>query len=153
MSEAFYPELPDSFVFALTVILENLAEDPEYLDFSPYSAEEIAVLGRFSALEEVEILENGDKWSRLERESGALFKALTDAGKDMTGSDHAQKMAYFRTATSLLDKIVGIQERVANLKQISTFYSSVIGVLEEVLDAGQRTDVLNKLKELTNADA
>lgn len=157
MEEPFYPPLPDRAVWTVDIILQNIQQDPEYLDYSPYTSEEITALRKWSSettveLEEVEEVVGDDKWARLERESNSLFTALTAAGKDLQSADQAQKMAYFRTATSLLDKIVGIQERTANLKQIHKFHNTVLSVMEDVLEPGQRTAVLDRLKESINAD-
>lgn len=156
MDDIFYPPLPDRAVWAVDIILQNAQEDPEYLEFSPYTQEEIETLQRiFTGVVEVaesEELTGEDKWARLEKESNQLFKALTAAGKDLQTADQAQKMAYFRTATSLLDKIVGIQERTANLKQIHKFHNTVLAVMEDTLDPGQRTAVLDRLKESLNAE-
>lgn len=156
MDDIFYPPLPDRAVWAVDIILQNAQEDPEYLEFSPYTAEEIETLQKLSngvlEAEDLEELTGEDKWARLERESNTLFKALTMAGKDLQTADQAQKMAYFRTATSLLDKIVGIQERTANLKQIHKFHNTVLAVMEDTLEPGQRTAVLDRLKESMNAE-
>ena len=149
MEDDFYPHLPDGAVFALDVILQNLAEDPEYLELSPYSTEEVSFLTRLAgpaAAEDVEEISDEDKWTRLEKESNALFKALTEAGKTLQTGDKAQQMSYFRTATQLLDKIVGIQERTANLKQIHQFHHTVLTIMEDVLEPGQRTSVMERLK-------
>lgn len=153
----FYPPLPDRAVWAVDIILQNMAQDPDYLIDSPYTHEEITTLERLAgnvstlAEEAEEIEEVGDgKWARLERESDKLFKALTGFSAKLDAKDNAETMAYFRTATSLLDKIVGIQERTANLKQISMFHDTVLRVMEDVLDAGQRTEVMTQLKKAIN---
>lgn len=148
MSE-FHPPLPEGATWALDIILRNLEQDPDYLLDSPYTQEELDVLERFAgraeAVEEDEAPAEG-KWARLEHESNKLFKMLTDFSSKLDSKDNAETMAYFRTATSLLDKIVGIQERAANLKQINLFHETVLTVMEDVLDAGQRTEVMSRLK-------
>jgi len=150
----FYPSLPEGTTFALDVILQRLAEDPEFLQQSPYSPDEIAVLEKFTGIgstmedeaEEIDF-EGLDKWDLLEKESRSLFKALTDAGKILDHKDNSEKMAYFRTATSLLEKIVAIQERTANLKAIHHFHTTVLTIMEDELSAAQRTNIIDRLKE------
>lgn len=153
MSE-FHPPLPDRATWALDIILRNLEQDPDYLLDSPYTQEEIDVLERFAgravAVEEEAPAEG--KWARLEHESNKLFKSLTGFSANLNERDNAEQMAYFRTATSLLDKIVGIQERAANLKQINLFHDTVLTVMEDVLDAGQRTEVMDRLKKAINPE-
>ena len=151
MSE-FPPALPPGAAEKLEVILQCMDADPDFLELCPYPAEDIAVLRRFEAPaaaaveEEEDAPEETNKWGRLERESNKLFKMLTDFSSKLDSKDNAETMAYFRTATSLLDKIVGIQERAANLKQINLFHETVLTVMEDVLDAGQRTEVMSRLK-------
>lgn len=151
----FYPPLPERAAWAVDIILQNMAQDPEYLAYSPYSREELAILERLTGgaaarraadADEIEVVGEG-KWARLESESNKLFKSLTEFSSKLNERDNAEQMAYFRTATSLLDKIVNIQERAANLKQISMFHDTVLRVMEDVLDAGQRTEVMTQLKK------
>lgn len=141
----FYPDLNQE----LDVALDLAKQDENYLlsPECPYSEKTKVV---FTLLvDEVEVDEDdGDdsKWSKLERETQRLYKDLKKTSKELTGDDHAEKMSYFRTATSLLDKIVGLQERAVGLKQISVFQQTVIDIMEDVCDAGQRTEVMARLK-------
>jgi hypothetical protein len=150
------PELPPGAAFNLDPIIQRMVEDPTFLSHCPYSEEDKAVLRKLESqieqIEEEAELGPDDKWSRLEKESNALFKSLTEMGTTLTSRDNTEQMAYFRTATSLLDKIVGIQERTANLKQISRFHDTVLMVMEDVLDAGQRTKVLDQLRKSINPE-
>lgn len=148
---SYYPELPEGGLWALEIVLRNAAADPDYLNGvdCPYSGEEIEVLTRLVGVlgvEDEEIDPSETKWDRLERESDTLFRGLTNAGKQLEGKDNAEKMAYFRTATSLLDKIVGIQERIANIRAVAVFHATVMGIIEDEMDAGQRTRVMEKLE-------
>lgn len=152
MSE-FPPALPPGTAKKLAVILQCMEADPDFLELCPYPADDVEVLRQFTGAAaagedfvEEDIPEETNKWGRLERESNKLFKMLTDFSSKLDSKDNAETMAYFRTATSLLDKIVGIQERAANLKQINLFHETVLTVMEDVLDAGQRTEVMSRLK-------
>lgn len=149
--DEFPPALPPGTAKMLAVILQCMDADPEFLELCPYPADDIDVLRRFDSAtgvvaDEEDVPEETNKWGRLERESNKLFKMLTDFSSKLDSKDNAETMAYFRTATSLLDKIVGIQERAANLKQINLFHETVLTVMEDVLDAGQRTEVMSRLK-------
>jgi hypothetical protein len=150
------PNLPDGAAFCLDLILQRMAEEPDFLDYAPYPQEDKDVLVKLeSRIEQVaeEDLEDDSKWGRLEKESNKLFTMLTEFSNKLDSRDNTETMAYFRTATSLLDKIVGIQERTANLKQISRFHDTVLIVLEDVLDASQRTQVMEQLKKSINPEA
>lgn len=153
--DRYYPDLGDEALFALDIIARNIKTDPEYLLDAPYPDAVLEIFGQMPAGSEATEtldLENEDKWDRLQRESDNLFRGLTDAGKQLDVRDNAEKMAYFRTATSLLDKIVGIQERILNLRAVSRFHSTVMAIMEDVLDPGQRTDVMERLQKAINPD-
>ena len=150
------PDLPEGAAFCLDLILQRMAEEPDFLNHAPYSQEDKDVLVKLeSRIEQIEEedLDEDSKWGRLEKESNSLFKALTEMGANLSAKENTEQMAYFRTATSLLDKIVGIQERTANLKQISLFHDTVLIIMEDVLDAGQRTQVMEQLKKAINPEA
>lgn len=154
-TDRFYPPLGDDALFALDVIAQNLRTDPEYLDEAPYPAAVLDIFGKMPSIPgdpEAPSLEDEDKWDRLQRESDKLFRGLTDAGNQLDSRDNAEKMAYFRTATSLLDKIVGIQDRILNLRAVSRFHTTVMAIMEDVLDPGQRTEVMERLKKAINPD-
>lgn len=78
-----------------------------------------------------------------------LFLELRDSKENFDVQDNAERMSYFRVATSLLEKLIGMRERANNVKRVSQFYSTVLGVMEEVLEPEQITEVRNRLKEFT----
>lgn len=148
----YHPHLPEGAAWAVDIIVRNAAQDTEYLLDSPYTPEEIGIFERLAGVasgvaeDEIETDEPTDKWGRLEKESNKLFKMLTEFSGKLDAKDNTEQMAYFRTATSLLDKIVGIQERSANLKQINLFHEAVLTTMEDVLEPEQRTAVLENLR-------
>ena len=89
--------------------------------------------------------------SKLEEEATQLFKELKDFGADLDIEDVSERMAWFRTRTSLLEKILGIHERAQGLKQVSEFQEVVLQAIEEELNADQRTRVMTKLRSALNA--
>lgn len=157
----YYPELPEGIVFPLEILLQKIKEDPDYLEFAPYDAEEKAILDiilaphmRRDLLEDDDLEFEENKWELLEQESKSLFKMLKEHGGSLgKGDSTADRMAYFRTATQLLEKIVAIQERCANLRQINHFHTTVLTVMEDTLTTDQRTQVLQRLKGAITDDA
>lgn len=144
--DRFFPDVDE---WAVRILLENLRADPNYLDHEdcPYS-DEFRTLFRGGAVEMGEI-EDLD----LEAESLRLFTELREAKDSMGGDDHAERMAYFRTSTSLLDKLITMRERAQNVKAISRFYRVVLDLIEEMLEPGQITRFRERLKEEANVDA
>lgn len=156
----FFPDIDDRQLWSIEIILRNLAEDPEYLEDSDYSPEivqkfkEITGLTTISASsepEEGEKAQSGDKWTVLEAQTNKLYKSLMEEQQNLGAKDNAEKMSFFRTATQLLDKLVGIQERAANLAKIHQFHDTVLTIMDDLLDAGQRTEVMDRLRKAIEA--
>lgn len=157
--DPFYPKIAPGSGWQIETILKNAAQDPYYLEDSPYEGEDLLALQRMSASDitlavaEEEPIFEGNKWDRLERESNNLYAELVGFKDNLDERDNAERMSYFRTATSLLEKIVGIQERAANLKKINQFHDAVLSAMEDLLEGEQRTAVLNRLQAAINPEA
>lgn len=148
MSDRYFPEIPPDAWWGLEIILRNTVEDPGYLqdEGCPYPSW-FREMSQVVAPVEGD-LDLGDDID-LEAESARLFRELRDAKEGFGVTDHAEKMAYFRTSTTLLDKLIAMNERARNVKQVSRFYRAVLDVMEEVLDGDQREQVRGRLKEMT----
>jgi hypothetical protein len=143
----YFPPLSNDALWAFSVIFEHLLSDPEYLEHEecPYPRdfrEKLSKIKAKTTISEAEIEEID-----LESEAHTLFLELRESKDHLTSDDNAERMSYFRTATSLLDKLIGMRERANNIKRVSAFYSSVLGVMEEVLEPAQVTVVRNRLKD------
>lgn len=138
---AIYPDLNEE----LDLAIQLMQQDAGWLEDSPYSTGTRGVLASLIETPEEET-EGGDKWERLEREARKLYRELNESKEKLGDVDHSERMSYFRTATSLLDKLVGLQERAVGLKQISVFQQTVLDILEDVMTADQRTEVMNRLE-------
>jgi len=147
---AIFPDLNDELGLALQLLEQDpgLLNDPE----CPYSADTRVVLAGLQG-GKAEVAETPrDKWEKLERETGRLYDELKDSKDNLSIEDHAERMSYFRTATSLLDKLVGLQERAVGLKAIGTFHQTVLDIMEDILDPGQRTDVMQRLEKVVKGE-
>lgn len=146
-----YPPLPVNAAWAVSIIARNLAEDPNYLLDAPYPDDEIDLLLTALAIEEAETssadpLDDVSPDVNIEEESGKLYNQLTQFSRELKTKDNNEIMSYFRTATQLLEKIVSIRERGANLKQVSLFHETVLSIMEDVLEPSQRTEAMQRLK-------
>jgi hypothetical protein len=133
----FYPPLPDDALWPLETLLARGFVGTD----APYSAGWMKVL---SVLTGERKLENGEV--DVAAEVRALFKELQDEKQNLKVKDNTEKMAYFRTATSLLEKLIGLQERANNVHQIGQFYGTVLAVMESELNVDQIHRVRAKLK-------
>lgn len=148
---AIFPDLNHE----LGLVLQLLEQDPGLLSDPdcPYSADTKEVLASMSVETGVSEEIPADKWAKLERETQRLYDELKDSKDNLSIEDHAERMSYFRTATSLLDKLVGLQERAVGLKAIGTFHQTVLDIMEDVLDPGQRTEVMERLQKVIKGEA
>lgn len=138
----------------LPLALELFRADRRDLDDDevPYSMETRLALLKLLAPAEETVETPRDKWDKLERETQRLYDELKDSKDNLSIEDHAERMSYFRTATSLLDKLVGLQERAVGLKAIGTFHQTVLDIMEDVLDPGQRTEVMQRLEKVVKGE-
>lgn len=142
---------PDIDVDALSLMIELQREDPTYVTRGGFPEDVEALflaLNTPVVLDQVaEVdLEGMNKWEKLEHESNELFTLLTEAGKSLDNRDSSEKMAYFRTATTLLERLVGIQERSLNLRRLAQFQQTVVSIMDDVLDGDQRVAVRERLQ-------
>lgn len=165
MSERHYPEITDHAAWALKTILTLASEDVMYLrdPDCPYDAQIKNIFDRAIAHQRlVERAEGEDKQEEkppappvseeeidatLASDLHSVFVELKDYGKRIAVGDQTEKMAYFRTATSLLERLVNARERALGVKQIKDFQDTVLNIMEEVLTPDQRTDVMDRLRQ------
>lgn len=153
--DIYYPPLDVKTIRALTVVRQLVAEHPSYWLNAPYGGDvQMILTNLFKTPKNVpqdapEVPVNGDddsgtaSWEFLARESKTLYMGLKNAG---VGLDGNELMTYYKTSSALLEKLLAMQERANNLKQISDFYQCVLEVMEDVLTVDQRTAVMEKLK-------
>lgn len=155
MSEIEFPTFEPAQLVPFRVLAALLEENPDALNDQncPYSEELKTFLVRFKPVsEEGGVRSSGflgqhaSKWDALETEAGELYNDLRAFRNNLSTEDVAEQMSYFRTATSLLEKIIGINERALGLKRISEFQEAVLDVIENTLSPSQRTEVMDRLR-------
>lgn len=156
-----YPNLDPRLLAPLRIIQANLALEKGYLDEEncPYSPDLREFLRVFTQKAE-KTVENaseivkkpnflglsGNKWAALETEVADLYQELKDFSATIKDGDVSERMAYFRTATALLEKIVSINERAMGLKHVSDFHQLVLSIFEAELSVDQRTTIMARLR-------
>jgi|SRR5687768_579397 len=153
-SKFFYPELDEATIKNLEIVRRLALQHPSYFLEGPYSAdterritEWFLTTKRAIAETKTETGAEDDKrdpWDMLYSESKTLFQQLK--GVKFTPEETSEQMSYFRTATSLLEKLVSLQERSLGLKEIGDFQRTIMTIMETVLTPTQRTEVMERLK-------
>jgi hypothetical protein len=150
--DLYYPPLDTKTIKSLPIVRELAAEHASYFLSAPYPMEVQTILQDLFKKKEViaeERPENDDRdnWEFLYEESKHLYLSLK--GASAGNLETSDKMAYFRTATALLEKLLSMQERSNNLKQVSDFYALVLEIMESELSGDQRTRVMQRLSDAT----
>lgn len=146
MKNIDYPTLDQGMLDTLDVIRQCLEHDPHYLEDAEGYFPDWFITWLGAGAEDAPE-DRSDEEVDLVLETTALFQELRDAKGNFAVDDHSERMSYFRTSTSLLEKLVGLKERSLNVRQISRFYGVVLQVMEEVLEPTQVTEVRERLKE------
>lgn len=167
-----YPDLNEKAEWALGVIATLGTENADYFlhEECPYEGRTLTLLqamcqtvggapggpemplheqvakSRERAGVKVEDLAEADM--SIEAELVNVFDELKLYGRSLSSSDQTERMSYFRTATSLLEKLVILKERAAGVKQVKEFENAVLGVMEDILTSEQRTAVMDRLRSI-----
>jgi hypothetical protein len=159
MSDRHFPEIGEHAEWAFRLVFKLALEDGAYLTDPgcPYSPEftgiiSLAARGKTEQdhprsppppmiLITEELID-----SNLDVDLYSVFSELKNYGKTIGDSDQTERMAYFRVATSLLERLVSARERALGVKQIRSFQDTVLAIMEEVLSPAQRTDVMDRLR-------
>ncbi len=145
------PTLDEKTIWTLEVIARGLEANPDYLVGSAYPDTVLKLLTRghlgrgAGGGVEADDIESLDVPEEIER----MFKDLKSTRDGFAANDNAEKIAYFRLAISLLEKLVSLKERAQNVRRIGQFHATVLQVLEENLEPTAITRVRERLLELS----
>lgn len=150
--DRFYPKLDEKMMSVVAKIYENDAnyfQDPKcpydqttkdiyqkrskYSDFDSHNNTELK--SSDSLLEEINLLASQLKQYWQEIQSGQ-------------GTTPADKNTYFRLATTLLEKMIDMKERITNIKEFEAFITLTLDIIDKELDMEQRNRVLDRYKNI-----
>jgi hypothetical protein len=146
--EIYFPPITPEQLWPFKVVRQLLAENQALLDdpACPYSDEIKAFFGAAQG-SPAPVPSETKSWDDLELEIQSLATSLDEFGKTLEKSDVTERMSFFRTKTSLLEKIVGLKERSLGIREVHQFQEAVLNLIEEVLEPGQRTEFMKRLAE------
>jgi tRNA C32,U32 (ribose-2'-O)-methylase TrmJ len=159
MSEYHYPDITDHAQWAFKTVVTLAREDSNYLKSPdcPYD-DQLKKLIQDSIWMRLDTSENKQENTEsspisedeidntLAEDLYGVFQELKDYGKTIGKSDQTERMAYFRTATSLLERLVTARERALGVKQIKGFQDTVLAIMEDSMTPDQRTEVMDRLR-------
>jgi hypothetical protein len=158
-SERHYPEITAAMLWPFQLVIEHMKEDPTYLSGAqcPYSGEVKAFLSLLSqtpkdgsVADRAAALMDGDldQQGGLEANIKRIFKELTAWGQALGNGDTAEKQAYFRVSTSLLEKLVMLEAQAKNTAHVKEFERIILAFLDDHVTPDARTKLMDQLKAL-----
>jgi len=144
----YFPNISEDQILLINRVARSLADNPNYLDDNActYSQPIRDFFKKHAARgAEVEDLFEGDQVVAVERQIQKLINDLEAYGNSLGADDASEKLQYFKTKNSLLEKLLNNLERSANLKQINEFRQIVIQFMDEVLTKDQITDFMKRI--------
>lgn len=155
MSERFYPNIIEDQALLIRSIIRKLDEDEGYLTSPecPYSDELKKFFISFAkpSSNTLDVFE-GDEIDALDDQLKKLINDLEEQGKALGSHDTSEKLHYFRTKTTLIEKLVTLRERTFNLKEIHVFRSTILQFMHDVCTPDQVTELMSKLDGVLSVD-
>jgi len=149
---AFYPQVKPETLLLLQTIAKGMEKDPFYLDSDscPYPEDMKSFLRTHLGLAANPVsLDLFPDDQALEEAVDAQIKRLINDlegfSKQLGTADHSEKLQYFKTKSVLIDKLVNMQERIINLKEMSEFRAVVLQFMDEVCTKDQISDLMKRL--------
>ncbi|AKU43533.1 hypothetical protein CPT_Seuss7 [Caulobacter phage Seuss] len=158
----FYPPLTDVQLTPFRALVAQFEKFPDILDRPecPYDHGVKVMIRRLLMADKV----NGGSRDEIEidglvdasadaidREIAALLLQVKRDSSVYAGSDPKDKMAFMKGSHDLLSKLVDLQTKRFNVRNMAKMQRLVIEHLEEFLTPAQRTTLITKLKDLIDA--
>ena len=166
MSNAYYPPIDEATIRMLPVLAKQLQAEGSvnYLQGSPYKPEICEILrqhllekmgpagpanplaGSGDSEEDLAYVEKLLASGGVERELASLYGKLSRFGNGLTAEDTSEMASFFRVSTSLMTKIVELQEKASGISQFIAFKNRVMGLLSDVMSVDQRNVFMEALE-------
>lgn len=146
---AFYPIIKDETIMTLQIVTKSLKANSAYLDSPdcPYS-ESVKQFFRLSVEQStvtIDIFEGADEVDVIDRQIQKALSDLDAMGLTMLSAETNEKINYFKTKAMLIEKLIGLKERIFNLKEVSEFRNIMLEAIEQLLNKDQITEIMKRL--------
>lgn len=160
-----YPTINAKSMTALLSIIEQAAVDPKYLDPAdcPYDPGTITMIKRILEVSGADPIaqatlrpERGKVGrpskapsipiSEVEKEIDEIRQELGTLKIDGQSMETSDRIQVIKTRAALIERILGMKERVADVKRFHSFVTVVLGIIEEHVPVENREQLLTELK-------
>lgn len=150
MKTPYFPNILEDQIFLINRVIRTLDENPTYLEdpncgYSQPVKDFLVKMSATASAAPVVDLFTGDDIESVQTQVKKLMNDLEAFAQTLTNADHSEKMQYFKTKTTLLEKLVTHLEKANNLKQINEFRGTVIQFMDEVLTPDQITTFMQRI--------
>lgn len=150
MANPSYPTITEASLTPFRAIEVQLTTFPDLLDRAecPYPPLVKAMLRRLIGGEMVDTGTSSlsDAAERtLDDEIAAIYQSVRREADHYSGSDPKDKMSFLKTSNDLLTKLVDLQSRRINIRNMALTQRAVVEAMEEFLTPAQRTQFIDKL--------
>lgn len=157
-----YPALTRDKLLPLKVIAQRMKDSPDYLGAEcPYEPDVKAWLelnlvagkraekGAEKASDgvvggEVDILAD-ETWDDIARKARRLYSELEEVQKGLGAGDTGEAIQLIKAKAGLLERLVTVGDKALGHKAVAEFRRVVLGVMDDVLSADQRTLLMSRL--------
>lgn len=136
----FYPNIELVAIQSVVTALKLMQTDHEWLEEAPYPGEVVRLLTELSGTNPSMDKDPSD--IDLLFETQKLYRDLNNTPR---GSG-AEAMAYFRTASVVLGRLLDLTAKAEEIKQYKEFKERVYALFENVLNPDQITDAMEFLR-------
>lgn len=154
--QAYYPSFDPTVFQTLSIVARLAAEDPDYLPNSPYPPDFQQLMARLSAPNPAsqslhDFTDRLDSESvNIEKEAEKLYLDLKAFASTVSAMDVSEKVATFRVAAGLMEKLITFRERASAVAQYEAFKAMVLDAIDRYLTPQQKSLVMADLKRLEN---
>lgn len=157
----FYPNINEGQLKLIQIVIDNMENNPEYLSDPrcPYNEKIKAFFEQRAAVTSVgdmfEVADEapiGEYDKLLDKQIEKILNDLENFGNSLSSSDVSEKLQYFKTKTTLIDRLVGMRERVMNLKELNEFRGAILSFMDEVCTKDQITQLMQRLDGIFGND-
>lgn len=166
-----YPTISLTELQKIKTILKNASDDPKYLDgrVAPYDKPTRETLkslipdpvveatvskagverGKIGAPKKGPVISMSD----LEGEFDDLRKEIQSLKTDAAGLEPHERIQVVKTRAALIEKILGMKERIGNINKVDKFMALVIEVMETELPQEHRLRVIEKFDQFKEEES
>ena len=101
----------------------------------------------------VKMKTSGVSLEEVSKEIQDIREELKTLKTDSVGLDTGDRIQIIKTRATLVEKLVSMDEKVNNLKRLSTFQSVTMGILDDLMEEEQRKQVIKRIEPFAKEES